>query len=52
MFRKRISGVLMHVTALPSSYGIGDLGPEAHSFVDFLKQANQSLWQVLPINIQ
>ena len=51
MFRKRISGVLMHVTALPSSYGIGDLGPQAHSFVDFLKQANQSLWQVLPINI-
>ena len=51
MFRKRISGVLMHVTALPSSFGIGDLGPEAYSFVDFLKQANQSLWQVLPINI-
>jgi 4-alpha-glucanotransferase len=51
MFRSRTSGVLLHVTSLPSPYGVGDLGPEAISFVDFLEQSQQSLWQMLPLNM-
>ncbi|HVP78881.1 MAG TPA: 4-alpha-glucanotransferase [Thermodesulfobacteriota bacterium] len=47
---KRASGILLHITSLPSSYGVGDLGPEAYRFVDFLAQAKQSYWQVLPLN--
>lgn len=47
---KRASGVLLHVTSLPSQYGIGDLGKSAYEFVDFLVLAKQSYWQVLPIN--
>ncbi len=50
MFRKRASGVLLHVSSLPSEFGIGDLGPQAYHFVDFLKQANQTYWQMLPLN--
>jgi len=46
---RRSSGILMHVTSLPSPYGIGDMGPEARRFVDWLAQARQSLWQVLPL---
>lgn len=46
----RKSGVLMYITSLPSPYGIGDLGPSAYEFIDFLKRARQTLWQVLPIN--
>jgi 4-alpha-glucanotransferase len=45
----RHSGILMPVSALPSPYGIGDLGPEARKFVDSLSAARQSLWQVLPL---
>ena len=45
----RLSGVLLHPTSLPSSYGIGDLGKEAYEFIDFLKKADQHLWQVLPV---
>src|SRR5215211_7074367 len=45
----RSSGILLHPTSLPSSFGIGDLGPEAYKFVDFLAEAGQSLWQVLPL---
>ena len=45
----RASGILLHPTSLPSSYGIGDLGPEAYAFADFLLNAGQSLWQVLPL---
>ncbi|MBI4842860.1 MAG: 4-alpha-glucanotransferase [Nitrospirae bacterium] len=48
-FIKRQSGILLHVTSLPSSYGIGDLGPGARRFVDFLAEAGQSLWQILPL---
>ena len=44
----RKSGVLMHITSLPSPGGIGDLGPEAYAFADFLHSAGLSLWQVLP----
>jgi 4-alpha-glucanotransferase len=47
---KRGSGILLHLTSLPSPYGIGDLGPEAYRFVDFLSQSRQSYWQVLPLN--
>ncbi|MDD5746513.1 MAG: 4-alpha-glucanotransferase [Candidatus Omnitrophica bacterium] len=47
---KRGSGILMHITSLPSVFGIGDLGPEAFAFVDFLKKAKQRYWQVLPLN--
>ena len=47
---KRGSGILLHITSLPSSYGVGDLGPEAYRFADFLGQTRQSYWQVLPLN--
>lgn len=46
---KRSSGVLMHISSLPSKYGIGTFGEEARRFVDFLAAAGQSYWQVLPI---
>ena len=45
----RSSGILLHPTSLPGPFGIGDLGPEAHRFVDFLASAGQTLWQVLPL---
>lgn len=47
---RRRSGVLLHVTSLPSRYGIGDLGPGAYRFVDFLKETGQHYWQILPLN--
>jgi 4-alpha-glucanotransferase len=47
---KRGSGILLHITSLPSSYGVGDLGPGAYTFADFLSQTRQSYWQVLPLN--
>ena len=40
----------MHITSLPSKHGIGDLGPEAYRFADFLKAAGQDYWQLLPLN--
>jgi 4-alpha-glucanotransferase len=46
----RACGTLLHVTSLPSRDGIGDLGPEAYRFVDFLADSRQRLWQVLPIS--
>ena len=46
----RSSGVLMHITSLPGPYGIGTMGREAFAFVDFLKEAGQSYWQLLPLN--
>ena len=45
----RASGILLHPTSFPGPYGIGDLGPAAYQFVDFLVEAKQSLWQVLPL---
>lgn len=45
----RSSGVLLHPTSLPGRFGIGDLGEPAYRFVDFLVEARQSLWQVLPL---
>ncbi len=49
MTQKRASGLLLHITSLPSKYGIGDLGPGAFSFVDFLARAGQKFWQMLPL---
>ena len=46
----RSSGILLHPTSLPGPFGIGDLGPEAFRFVDFLHLGRQHLWQMLPIN--
>jgi 4-alpha-glucanotransferase len=46
---RRRSGVLLHPTSLPGRYGIGELGPEAFSFVEFLAEARQGVWQVLPL---
>jgi 4-alpha-glucanotransferase len=46
---RRSSGVLLHVSSLPSHGGIGDLGPAAHEFVAFLAAAGQHIWQVLPL---
>ncbi len=45
----RQAGVLVHPTSFPGPYGIGDLGPEAYHFIDFLVKAGQTLWQVLPL---
>jgi len=46
---QRSSGVLLHPTALPGLYGIGTLGKEAFSFIDWLKMAHQSYWQICPL---
>lgn len=46
----RCSGILLHITSLPSRFGIGDLGPGAYEFADFLSAAGQKVWQVLPLN--
>lgn len=45
----RRAGVLLHITCLPSRFGIGDLGPEAYRFVDFLGKTRMGYWQVLPL---
>ena len=45
----RTSGILLHVTSLPSNYGIGTFGKEAYRFVDFLEKTNQTYWQFLPL---
>ena len=47
---ERSCGILLHISSLPSPYGIGDLGPEAYRFADFLSLTKQSLWQILPLN--
>jgi 4-alpha-glucanotransferase len=46
----RRSGILLHPTSLPSHGGIGDMGPAAYAFADFLQTAGQRLWQILPLN--
>lgn len=45
----RTSGILLSISSLPSKYGIGTLGEEAFNFIDFLKEAKQTYWQILPI---
>jgi len=47
--RQRGAGILLHLTSLPGPWGIGDLGPEAENFLDFLKKSGQSYWQFLPL---
>jgi malto-oligosyltrehalose synthase/4-alpha-glucanotransferase len=47
---KRGGGTLMHITSLPSAFGIGDIGKEAYKFVDFLRGSGQKYWQLLPLN--
>ncbi|NQT27224.1 4-alpha-glucanotransferase [candidate division KSB1 bacterium] len=47
---QRRSGILLHICSLPTNYGIGDLGPEAYRFVDFLAESGQTYWQILPLN--
>ena len=44
------AGILLPISSLPSKYGIGSFGKSAYEFVDFLKQTNQTVWQVLPLN--
>lgn len=50
LFGTRVSGILLHVTSLPSVFGVGDLGLAAERFLDFLKAAGQRVWQILPLN--
>ena len=50
MALERSSGLLLHISSLPSYGGIGDLGPAAYAFADFLALAKQRLWQVLPLS--
>ena len=45
----RSNGILMHLSSLPSPYGIGSMGKTAREFADFLADAGQSYWQLLPI---
>ena len=45
----RRSGILMHITSLPGAYGVGTMGKNAYAFVDFLRNAGQSYWQILPL---
>jgi 4-alpha-glucanotransferase len=45
----RCSGILLHITSLPGSHGIGDLGKSAYEFVEFLSSSGQKIWQVLPL---
>ncbi len=48
--KERAAGILMHITSLPAPFGIGDLGPQAYSFADFLYRSRQTYWQLLPLN--
>lgn len=45
----RASGVLFHISSLPSRFGIGDMGPWAYKFADFLKETRQGYWQIIPL---
>jgi len=47
---ERKSGLLLHISSLPGKFGIGDLGPCAYEFIDFLSATKQSYWQILPVN--
>ncbi|MDL2292459.1 4-alpha-glucanotransferase [Acholeplasma sp. OttesenSCG-928-E16] len=49
MSKIRESGILLHVSSLPSPYGIGTFGSEAYSFIDFLNKSKQAFWQILPL---
>ncbi|MBU1045382.1 MAG: 4-alpha-glucanotransferase [Candidatus Omnitrophica bacterium] len=47
---KRGSGLLLHISCLSSKFGIGDIGPKAFEFIDYLEKTKQSYWQILPLN--
>ena len=47
---ERSAGVLLHISSLSSPFGIGDVGPSAYQFTDFLEKTNQRVWQLLPLN--
>lgn len=47
---ERSAGLLMHISSLSSLFGIGDMGPEAYAFADFLYRSHQRIWQLLPLN--
>lgn len=49
MLNKRSNGVLMHISSLPGPFGIGTMGKSAYDFVNYLKDAKQTYWQILPI---
>ncbi len=49
MILKRKSGILLHPTSLPETAGIGTIGKQAYKFIDWLKSANQTIWQILPL---
>lgn len=46
---ERSAGIILHPTSLPSKFGIGDFGSDAYKFIDFLKEAGQTLWQIFPL---
>lgn len=48
--KTRGSGILLHITSLATKFGIGDLGPSAHQFAEFLHEAGQRYWQILPLH--
>ena len=48
--RRRANGVLLHISSLPTRFGIGDFGPSAYRFAEFLRDSRQSYWQILPLN--
>ena len=50
MLKNRKSGILLHISSLPSKHGIGDLGEQAYNFIDKLEQMGQVYWQILPTN--
>ena len=49
MYMKRSAGILLSISSLPSKYGIGCFSESAYEFIDFLKEAGQSYWQILPL---
>lgn len=51
MLKRRGSGILLHISSLPSPFGIGDMGEGAYRFVDFLAEAGQRFWQILPVHL-
>lgn len=51
MNHKRQAGILCHISSLPNNFGIGDFGPSAYNFVDFLHECHQHIWQILPLTI-
>lgn len=50
MRKDREAGVLLHITSLPTKYGVGTMGKEAYEFVDFLNKSGMKLWQILPLS--